>query len=133
MQILLPYHQCGLFILFAFSLSEKTVTILDPVPLSDMYKNSMVDKYSLKLKDISFHLNIALQDAISGWNDDVFLWRRIRTPRMTKNHDRLKVYWYYYRCSVQYFTYIFLTMAMCVSVQQHVWFFGAKVYTIVEW
>lgn len=26
-------------------------------------------------------------DAIPGWNDDVFLWRRIRTPRMTKNHD----------------------------------------------
>ena len=89
MQILLPYRTRGRFILFAFNLSEKTVTILDPIPLSDMWKNSIIDKETLKLKDISFNLNIALQAAIPGWNDDVFLWPRIKPAILTKNYDRL--------------------------------------------
>ena len=106
MQILLPYHRCGCYILFAFNLSEKTITILDPIPLSDVWKNNIVNKYILKLKDISFYLNIALQAAIPGWNDDVFLWRRIRPTILTRNYDRLlNVYRFYYRCVVQYFTY----------------------------
>jgi hypothetical protein len=62
-----------------FNLGERTITILDPIPVSDKWKTSLLNKDALKLKDISFHLNIALQAAIKGWNDDVFLWHRI-TP-----------------------------------------------------
>ncbi|KAM0848693.1 hypothetical protein ACQ4PT_054215 [Festuca glaucescens] len=71
--ILIPYRTTGRFILFVFNLGERTITILDPIPLPDMWKTSLLNKDTLKLKDISFHLNIALQDAIQGWNDDVFL------------------------------------------------------------
>ena len=90
MQILLPYRTSGRFILFVFDLGEKTITILDPIPLPDVWKTSLLKKDKLKLKDISFHLNIALQAAIPGWNDDVFLWRRIIPIGLPRNHDRLE-------------------------------------------
>ena len=88
MQIMLPYRTTNRYILFYFNLNEKTITILDPIPLPDIWKTSLQKKDTLKLKDISFHLNIALQAAIPGWNDDVFLWRRITPVALPRNHDR---------------------------------------------
>ncbi|KAM0905414.1 hypothetical protein ACQ4PT_017392 [Festuca glaucescens] len=85
--ILIPYRTTGRFILFVFNLGERTITILDPIPVPDKWKTSLLNKDALKLKDISFHLNIALQAAIQGWNDDVFLWRRITPVGLPKNHD----------------------------------------------
>lgn len=87
-QILVPYRQC--YILFVFSLDERTVTLLDPNPEPEMYKPGVAHKYNMKLKEISFYLNIALADAIKGWKDDVFLWRRITPIGLPINHDRLK-------------------------------------------
>jgi hypothetical protein len=44
-----------------FNLGERTITILDPIPVPDKWKKSLLNKDTLKLKDISFHLNIALK------------------------------------------------------------------------
>ncbi|KAM0824971.1 hypothetical protein ACQ4PT_069873 [Festuca glaucescens] len=85
--ILIPYRTTGRFILFVFNLGERTITILDPIPVPDKWKTRLLNKDALKLKDISFHLNIALQAAIQGWNDDIFLWRRITPVGLPKNHD----------------------------------------------
>ncbi|KAM0870382.1 hypothetical protein ACQ4PT_040066 [Festuca glaucescens] len=85
--ILIPYRTTGRFILFVFNLGERTITILDPIPVPDKWKTSLLNKDALKLKDISFHLNIALQAAIQGWNDDIFLWCRITPVGLPKNHD----------------------------------------------
>ena len=90
MQIRLPYCTVGRYIPFDFDLGKKTITILDPIPLPDIWKNSLLNKDTLKLKDISFHLNIALQSVIPGWNDDVFLWRRIIPVALPRNHVRLE-------------------------------------------
>lgn len=102
MQIMLPYRTAGRYILFDFDLDEKTITILDPIPLPDVWKTSLLNKDTLKLKDISFHLNIALQAAIQDWNDDVFLWRRITPVALPRNHDRLET------CPHDYFSIFYL-------------------------
>ena len=68
MQIMLPYRTTGCYILFDLNLGEQTITILDPIPLPDIWKRCLLNKDTLKLKDISFHLSIALQAAIPGWN-----------------------------------------------------------------
>jgi hypothetical protein len=91
MQILIPYRSALCFILFEFNLSKRTITILDPLPLPDVWKGSL-HKDTIKLKDISFHLNIALQDAIPGWNDDVFRWPRITPVGLPRNHDRFETW-----------------------------------------
>jgi hypothetical protein len=91
MQILVPYRpslQC--YILFVFNLDKRTVTLIDPNPEPEMYKPGLHDKYIFKLKEISFYLNIALGDAIKGWKDDVFLWRRITPCGLPINNDRLE-------------------------------------------
>ncbi|KAM0849405.1 hypothetical protein ACQ4PT_053753 [Festuca glaucescens] len=86
--ILIPYRMSGqYYILFVFNLDQRTVTLLDPIPSTDMHKIGTHHKYVFKLKEISFYLNIALQDAIEGWKDDVFLWRRITPCRLPTNHD----------------------------------------------
>ena len=87
MQILLPYRTAGYFILFVFNLGEKTITILVPIPLSDMWKTILLKKDTINLKEISLLLNIALQSAIPVWNDDVFLWRRIIPAGLPRNPD----------------------------------------------
>ena len=76
-KILLPYCTVDPFTLFIVYLLDRTITILDPLPLSDAWKKNPSQKDIFKIQCISFHLNIALQDAIPGWNDDVFRWRRI--------------------------------------------------------
>ncbi|XP_044416574.1 uncharacterized protein [Triticum aestivum] len=83
--ILLPFCTTGRFILFLFDLLDRTITILDPLPLSDAWKKNPSQKDIFKIQCISFHLNIALQDAIPGWNDDVFRWRRIIPIGVPKN------------------------------------------------
>jgi hypothetical protein len=88
-QILLPFCTTGRFILFLFDLLDKTITILDPLPLPDAWKKNPSQKDIFKIQCISFHLNIALQDAIPGWNDDVFRWRRIIPLGVPKNPNRL--------------------------------------------
>jgi hypothetical protein len=91
MQIFIPYRRSGqCYMLFVFNMDEQTVTLLDPCPAPDMSKQRLHDYYVSKLKEISFYLNIALQDAIKGWNDDVFYWRRITPCRLPMNHDRLE-------------------------------------------
>ncbi|KAM0880584.1 hypothetical protein ACQ4PT_033469 [Festuca glaucescens] len=86
--ILLPYRTSGEdYILFVFNLDQRTVTLLDPIPSPDMCKTRLHHKYVFKLKEISFYLNIALQDAIEGWKDDIFLWRRITPCGLPTNND----------------------------------------------
>nr|XP_045084234.1 uncharacterized protein LOC109774401 isoform X1 [Aegilops tauschii subsp. strangulata]XP_045084341.1 uncharacterized protein LOC123493955 isoform X1 [Aegilops tauschii subsp. strangulata] len=87
--ILLPFCTTGRFILFLFDLLDRTITILDPLPLSDAWKKNPSQKDIFKIQCISFHLNIALQDAIPGWNDDVFRWHRIIPIGVPKNPNRL--------------------------------------------
>ncbi|KAM0885656.1 hypothetical protein ACQ4PT_030222 [Festuca glaucescens] len=89
--ILVPYRpslQC--YILFVFNLDKRTVTLIDPNPEPEMYKPGLHHKYIFKLKEISLYLNIALGDAIKGWKDDVFLWRRITPCGLPINNDRLE-------------------------------------------
>jgi hypothetical protein len=89
MQILIPYRTCvQYYIVFVFNLDQRTVTLLDPNPSPDMCQTRLHHKYVFKLKEISFYLNISLQDAIEGWKDDVFLWRRITLCGLPTNHDR---------------------------------------------
>jgi hypothetical protein len=76
------------YILFVFNLDKRTVALLDPIPSTDIHKTGTHHKYVFKLKEISFYLNIALQDAIEGWKDDVFLWRRTTPCRQPTNNDR---------------------------------------------
>ena len=91
MQIFVQYRTAGCYNLFVFDLDKRTVTLLDPNPETEMYKPGVHHKYlTFKLKDISFYLNIALEDAFEGWKDDVFKWRRITPCGLPKNNDRLE-------------------------------------------
>ncbi|KAM0913182.1 hypothetical protein ACQ4PT_012324 [Festuca glaucescens] len=88
--ILVPYRpSLQSYILFVFNLDKRTVTLIDPNPEPEMYKPGFHHKYIFKLKEISFYLNIALGDAIKGWKDDVFLWRRITPCGLPINNDSL--------------------------------------------
>ena len=91
MQILLPYRTPGrYYILFVFNLDKRIVTLLDPSPEREIVKPGVHHKYLLKLKEISIYLNIALEDAIKGWKDDVLYWRLITPCGLPTNHDRLE-------------------------------------------
>jgi hypothetical protein len=68
---------------------KELISIFDPILLQDVWKRSLQKKYTIKLKDISFHLNIALRDEIPSWNDDVFRWRPTTPVGLPINHDRL--------------------------------------------
>lgn len=63
-QILLSFCTTVHFSLFLFDLLDKTITILDPLPLPDAWKKNPSQKDIFEIQRISSHLNIALQDAI---------------------------------------------------------------------
>ena len=103
-QILLPFCTTGRFILFLFDLLDRTITILDPLPLSDAWKKNPSQKDIFKIQCISFHLNIALkQDARPGWNDEVVRWHRIIPLWAPKNQTgynlNIPIIWPYFHLS----------------------------------
>ncbi|XP_062188888.1 uncharacterized protein LOC133892193 [Phragmites australis] len=70
--ILLPICQHGHFILFAFDMEARSVSVLDPLPIPDFFKgHELICFYLLRTLKISNKLNLALEVANPPWNDDI--------------------------------------------------------------
>ncbi|XP_062186707.1 uncharacterized protein LOC133890316 [Phragmites australis] len=86
--ILLPTCQHGHFILFAFDMVARSVSILDPLPIPDWFKgHEPICFYLLKTLKISNKLNLALEVANPLWIDDICDWRRILPICVPKTKD----------------------------------------------
>jgi len=74
----IPIQSGREFILIILDQQTKTVYILDPIPLEDMYQRNPIAKYIYRLTWISEHLPKAMSKACLGftWNNNIFLWQQ---------------------------------------------------------
>jgi sentrin-specific protease 1 len=77
LQIHIPVHSNGDFILFILDKDTHTVHILDPTPIDPIYQYNPHAKYLHRLIWIAEYLPKAMSKACPGsrWNENILLWR----------------------------------------------------------
>ena len=77
LQILMPFVQHGMFLLFVFDQEDRTMTVLDSNTIPDWCKDMPYKQYAHKIIHIAKYYMLAMRVARPGWNDDVYRWQHI--------------------------------------------------------
>ncbi|XP_040385860.1 uncharacterized protein LOC102708861 [Oryza brachyantha] len=75
--VLLPHSFLGHFTLFVLDMKARTIFILDPLPIPDLYAGHPPSMpYVHKINNISMNVNLAMQVANPTWKDNIYFWNR---------------------------------------------------------
>lgn len=88
------------FILIILDKDTKTVYILDPTSIEDIYKLNPLAKYVHRIKWIADHLPKAMSKAYPGstWNDNIFLWQQKILHDISCHKGNCLVFWFPSSC-----------------------------------
>lgn len=89
LQIILPLHTCGNYIMFSFDMKERSIYIIDKMHIPYWGPKDDPSKYYLDgIQKIGITLGRAMEETDPTWNDDVYDWRRKIPIGVPKTTDR---------------------------------------------
>jgi hypothetical protein len=76
------------FILYGLDLKNRVVSIYDPAPIDPGFKQHPLRKYTPKIQRLSSVLNMVMNVACTGWNENVYLLDHVIPNGVQVNTNR---------------------------------------------
>jgi hypothetical protein len=74
--------------LYGLDLKTRVVSIYDPAPIDPGFKQHPLRKYTPKIQHLSSVLNMVMNIACTGWNENVYLWDHVIPNGVQVNTNR---------------------------------------------